>query len=116
MKTMKLVVISSHTLGGGRYADVGDIYELDEGEAKLRIARGLVKEAPAEPPAPPAPAPAGSPGGSGAGDPPPPSATDAAIKLAEENGVDLAQVTGTGADGRITQPDVQKFIDERAGA
>lgn len=34
------------------------------------------------------------------------SATDAAVKLAEENGIDLANVTGTGADGRITKGDV----------
>lgn len=40
------------------------------------------------------------------------SATPAAVKLAEEEGVDLSEVEGTGEDGKITKPDVQKFIDD----
>lgn len=39
------------------------------------------------------------------------NATAGAIELAEANGIDLATVEGTGQDGRITQPDVQKLID-----
>lgn len=35
------------------------------------------------------------------------NATPAAISLAEELGVDLSTVTGTGADGRITVADVR---------
>jgi pyruvate/2-oxoglutarate dehydrogenase complex dihydrolipoamide acyltransferase (E2) component len=42
--------------------------------------------------------------------PPPPNATDAAKALAAECGVDLALVTGTGADGQITKPDVKSYI------
>ena len=38
-------------------------------------------------------------------------ATDAAAALAEENGIDLATVSGTGANGRIGKPDVQAAID-----
>ena len=38
-------------------------------------------------------------------------ASDAAKNLAEENEVDLKDVTGTGADGNITKGDVQTFID-----
>ncbi len=38
------------------------------------------------------------------------NATESAVKLAAEHGIDLATVTGTGADGKITQPDVQKLI------
>lgn len=38
-------------------------------------------------------------------------ATDAAVKLAAENEIDLATVTGSGDGGRITQPDIQKAID-----
>ena len=34
-------------------------------------------------------------------------ATDAAIEAAEELGVDLASVTGSGVDGRITKADVE---------
>jgi 2-oxoglutarate dehydrogenase complex dihydrolipoamide succinyltransferase (E2) component len=34
-------------------------------------------------------------------------------QLANEHGVDLAQVTGTGAEGRVTRQDVLSFIDRR---
>lgn len=52
----------------------------------------------------------GSAGGNGDGDA---DATEAAAKLAKENDVDLAEVTGTGADGRVTKDDVQAFINDR---
>jgi len=39
-------------------------------------------------------------------------ATEAAIKLMDENGVDHKEVTGTGTDGRITKGDVENFLDE----
>ena len=38
------------------------------------------------------------------------NATDAAIKLAEEQGIDLAEVSGSGADGRILKSDIEKLI------
>lgn len=41
------------------------------------------------------------------------NATDAAKELAAENGVNLADVDGSGEGGRITKTDVQDFIDER---
>jgi pyruvate dehydrogenase E2 component (dihydrolipoamide acetyltransferase) len=41
------------------------------------------------------------------------SASDAAAKLAYEKGVDLALVTGTGANGNITKGDVEAFIAAR---
>jgi pyruvate/2-oxoglutarate dehydrogenase complex dihydrolipoamide acyltransferase (E2) component len=40
-------------------------------------------------------------------------ASDAAAKLAYDNGVDLALVTGTGANGNITKGDVEAFIAAR---
>lgn len=39
-----------------------------------------------------------------------PDATPAAVELAKEKGIDLASVTGTGADGRITKSDVENAI------
>lgn len=36
------------------------------------------------------------------------NATDAAIKYAQENGIDLSTVTGTGTGGKITLGDVQR--------
>jgi pyruvate/2-oxoglutarate dehydrogenase complex dihydrolipoamide acyltransferase (E2) component len=43
-------------------------------------------------------------------------ATDSAVQLAKAHGIDLSQVEGTGQDGRVTQPDVQKAIDAATGA
>jgi hypothetical protein len=40
-------------------------------------------------------------------------ATDLAIRMAADKGVDLASVEGSGKEGRITVPDVDKFIKER---
>lgn len=39
-------------------------------------------------------------------------ATDAARELAEEHGIDLAEVGGTGADGRIVIGDIRALIDD----
>lgn len=39
-----------------------------------------------------------------------PDATDAAKALAAEHGIDLASVTGTGAEGRITKDDVASVV------
>lgn len=41
-------------------------------------------------------------------------ATEAAQKLAAENDVDLAEVKGTGEGGKIGQPDVAKYLADRA--
>jgi pyruvate/2-oxoglutarate dehydrogenase complex dihydrolipoamide acyltransferase (E2) component len=40
-----------------------------------------------------------------------PEATPAAVRLAEENGIDLAEVEGTGADGKIVVGDIKKLIE-----
>lgn len=39
-----------------------------------------------------------------------PDATDAAAALADQEGIDLAGVTGTGSGGRITKGDVEAFL------
>jgi len=41
------------------------------------------------------------------------NATAAAVTLANESNVDLADVEGTGTDGKITKDDVQNYIDEQ---
>lgn len=53
---------------------------------------------------------------SGPGAPDGVDAMPSAIELAAEHNVDLAEVTGTGKDGRITKKDVQSFIDGKAPA
>jgi pyruvate dehydrogenase E2 component (dihydrolipoamide acetyltransferase) len=55
-------------------------------------------------PAPAASAPAAAPAADG------PAATPTAKKLAEQNGVDLASLTGTGPKGKITKEDVEAAI------
>jgi len=42
-------------------------------------------------------------------------ASPAAKRLAQEHGVDLAKVVGTGPEGRIVEDDVKKFIEETTG-
>lgn len=42
-------------------------------------------------------------------------ATDAARELANENSVNLADVEGTGSDGRVTKDDVENYLAEREG-
>jgi pyruvate/2-oxoglutarate dehydrogenase complex dihydrolipoamide acyltransferase (E2) component len=37
-------------------------------------------------------------------------ATEAAIRLADEHGLDLGEIEGTGADGRITVGDVREAV------
>jgi pyruvate/2-oxoglutarate dehydrogenase complex dihydrolipoamide acyltransferase (E2) component len=39
-------------------------------------------------------------------------ATPAAIRRAQELGIDLGQVTGTGADGRVTKDDVDQYATQ----
>lgn len=40
-------------------------------------------------------------------------ATEAALELANEKNVSLNDVVGTGADGRVTKDDVQKYLDDQ---
>ena len=44
-------------------------------------------------------------------DPEPIEATDAAVELAAEHGIDLAKVAGSGAEGRILVSDVKAAIN-----
>ncbi len=40
-----------------------------------------------------------------------PEATDAAVKLAEEHGIDLSKVKGTGTGGRVIKSDVEGLLE-----
>lgn len=44
------------------------------------------------------------------------NATDSAIKLAEENGVDIFRLTGSGSGGKVVNQDVEDVIVGRPGA
>jgi pyruvate/2-oxoglutarate dehydrogenase complex dihydrolipoamide acyltransferase (E2) component len=41
-------------------------------------------------------------------------ATDAAVELANANGIDLTTVEGTGKDGRVLEGDVKKLVEASA--
>ncbi len=77
----------------------GDVVESEEPLALFEIGDVPASRAPAEP-EPPAPA------------APAASASPAARKLAEEKGLDVAKVQGTGKDGRITKEDVAQYVIE----
>lgn len=83
--------------------------EVPIGTVIARVGEGQVqaKTPAAAPAAPPAPAPA---------QPTAVEITPVARKLADEHGVDLSQVTGTGPRGRITREDVEQAVNSRAAA
>jgi pyruvate dehydrogenase E2 component (dihydrolipoamide acetyltransferase) len=74
------------------------------------IARLTVEGEEAAPAPAPAPAAAEAPAADG------PAATPTARKLAEQNGVDLASLTGTGPKGKITKEDVEAAIPAGGGS
>jgi pyruvate dehydrogenase E2 component (dihydrolipoamide acetyltransferase) len=76
-------------------------------EAAPASAPAAAKEAA---PAPAASAPAAAPAADG------PAATPTAKKLAEQNGIDLASLTGTGPKGKITKEDVEAAIVAGGGS
>jgi 2-oxoglutarate dehydrogenase E2 component (dihydrolipoamide succinyltransferase) len=76
------------------------------------VAAAPPAEAPAPPPAPAVPAPlpvAAAPVAEAVAEPSGPL-SPLVRKMARENNVDLSKVTGTGAGGRITKEDVEKYI------
>ncbi|HEX2171537.1 MAG TPA: 2-oxoglutarate dehydrogenase complex dihydrolipoyllysine-residue succinyltransferase [Dehalococcoidia bacterium] len=52
----------------------------------------------------------------GAGELEYPHASPLARRIAQEHGIDLAQVAGTGTSGRVTREDVERYLNEQAAA
>ncbi|MBC3195879.1 2-oxoglutarate dehydrogenase complex dihydrolipoyllysine-residue succinyltransferase [Pseudomonas poae] len=73
---------------------------------------GSIEEGGAAAPAPAAAAPAAAPAAGGED----PIAAPAARQLAEENGINLASVKGTGKDGRVTKEDVVAAVEAKKNA
>ncbi len=94
------VVLEIVAPADGRLAEIlraeGDTVE--SGELIARFEAGAVDAVPA--PAPEAPSDAGRPA----------RASPAARKLAEENGIDVAAIDGSGRDGRVTREDVARVL------
>lgn len=73
MRTVTVRVLRSHIVGPGQIAEVGDVLELPEHVATLRINIGMCEPAPAEPPPPVADAVPAAAADAGAPDPVGPS-------------------------------------------
>lgn len=99
----------------GQEAEEAAAAAADEESSPLPVASPAVQAAPAEPsePAPPQPAsaPSGAPGPRRSG-----FISPAVRALADEHGVDLAQVPGTGFEGRVTKGDVLLFVERGPAA
>lgn len=92
------------------FVDVGEVGSATETENSADLST-----APAPTPAPtpePAPAPTPTPNKLPVGE-----VTESAMKLISEHpDVDFSALDGTGAEGRVTKGDVQKFISEKENA
>ena len=84
--------------------------QINEGAAPQKSAPAAKADKPAAPPPPPPPAPAAAPRGSEM--PLAPSVR----RLAAESGIDVAGVTPTGKDGRLTKGDMLNAIERAAAA
>jgi pyruvate dehydrogenase E2 component (dihydrolipoamide acetyltransferase) len=84
-------------------AVIGMILEEGEDASALDSAHAAAPAPKAEAPAAASPAPAPTPGSHGGG-----NATPLARRVAEQAGVDIAGVPGTGGHGRVTRADVEK--------
>ncbi len=89
--------------------DEGEIVDSEEVIAHFEVGEQTL---PSAPPAPTAPAEAAAPVTTQAAEPV--SASPAARKLAEEQGISIHTVTGTGKDGRVTKDDVSRAVTDQA--
>ncbi|XP_062867580.1 dihydrolipoyllysine-residue acetyltransferase component of pyruvate dehydrogenase complex, mitochondrial [Trichomycterus rosablanca] len=93
-----------------------------EKESDIQAFSDYVETGAIPPPAPaPAPAAVASPPVASAAAAPPAAARKGRVfasplakKLASEKGIDLAQVAGTGPDGRVTKKDIENFVPAKA--
>jgi 2-oxoglutarate dehydrogenase E2 component (dihydrolipoamide succinyltransferase) len=100
----------------GETVSVGDVlaYLGEAGEKAPEKPQPTLSQASAKPEAPAAPPAAAAPSSStpGNGDHPGPRVTPIAQRMAQDMGIDLAQLTPTGSGGRITKEDVQSFVEK----
>ncbi|MCL5257523.1 MAG: E3 binding domain-containing protein, partial [Chloroflexi bacterium] len=94
----------------GQTVPVGQPIALIETQEKGRVA-AATPAPPAAAPAPPPP-PSAAPTTARIGEKEPARVSPLARRIAEEHGVDLAQVKGTGPDGRIVREDVENFLKQ----
>jgi pyruvate dehydrogenase E2 component (dihydrolipoamide acetyltransferase) len=87
-----------------------------EGSEGVKVGAVIARLAVEGEDATPAPAPAATPAAAPAAAAEGPAATPTARKLAEQNGVDLASLTGTGPKGKITKEDVEAAIGSGGGS
>jgi len=105
----KLLTAESVAAGGEPRPEVVELLASVLGAAAVEGPLGPEGIEGTEPEAPPSLTSGGS-GGSAESDE---DATEGAIELAAAEGVSLSEVEGTGEGGRITKPDVQRFLDEK---
>jgi 2-oxoglutarate dehydrogenase E2 component (dihydrolipoamide succinyltransferase) len=105
-------VLKSISAQAGATVQIGQaIGQIEEGASGVKpVAKTPAAAAPASAPAPAAPQPAAAASGAAAD-----KSGPAARKLAEEKGVNLVDIPGTGKDGRVTKGDVQGAVAGQAG-
>ncbi|MDX2132572.1 MAG: 2-oxoglutarate dehydrogenase complex dihydrolipoyllysine-residue succinyltransferase [Planctomycetota bacterium] len=109
-------VIASHSVKPGDTVAIGQVLGMIDAEGAPAPAREPAPAAKAAAqPAPVATAPAAAPEGASAdgGDV---RATPLAKKLAQEHGVDLSKINGSGAGGRVREQDVLAFVESASSA
>jgi 2-oxoglutarate dehydrogenase E2 component (dihydrolipoamide succinyltransferase) len=106
-------VLASIKVNEGQTVDVGTVLAVISAEGETVAEEGPVEDAgaaPADAPADSAP-PRGLPAKSSDG-----RLSPAVRRLLKQNNLNIADIPGTGRDGRVTKQDVQKFIDEAPAA
>jgi pyruvate/2-oxoglutarate dehydrogenase complex dihydrolipoamide acyltransferase (E2) component len=100
--------VSEVLVEAGATVDVGTLLARIDGEARPGVAHA--DEGPSEPEVPSSQSPVPSPGNGHA-----PPISPVVRRMADEHGVDLSKVEGTGRRGRVTKKDLLAFLGEQTG-